>query len=94
MLQYWAPCARKGGLTDAEAYADCWKGFWTENKADLQVWEDADAIVWSWRPKKPGPYTRIKIPTREAKKAQEGIHIGVAQHPNIENELDNEAQED
>lgn len=58
------------------------------------MWEDVDAIVWSWRPKKPGPYTRIKIPTREAKKAQEGIHINASQHPSNENELDNETHED
>ena len=32
LLQYWAPCARKSGLSDAEAYARCWTGYWVENK--------------------------------------------------------------
>ena len=43
------------------------------------MWENVDAIVWSWRPNKSGPYTRIKIPERHSLKAKAclgllGIH--------------------
>ena len=79
LIQYWAPCARKCGMTPAQAYANCWKGFWVVNEKDPQVWENVDAIVWSWRPNKLGPYTRIKIPERHSLKAKAclgllGIH--------------------
>ena len=37
LIQYWAPCARKNGLSDVEAYAKCWIGYWVENKKDARV---------------------------------------------------------
>ena len=37
LLQYWAPCARKSGLSDAEAYARCWTEHWVENKKEKSV---------------------------------------------------------
>ena len=73
LIQYWAPCARKSGMTDAQAYTNCWKGFWAVNYKDPQVWENVDAIVWSWRPNKQGPFSRIKISERHALKAKEGL---------------------
>ena len=55
LLQYWAPCARKNGLSDAEAYARCWTGYWAENRKEPRVWENVDAIVWAFQ--KQPPYT-------------------------------------
>ena len=75
LLQYWAPCARKSGLSDAEAYARCWTGYWVENKKEKRVWGNADAIVWAFQ--KDPPFTRIKIPKRDQTKAQEGLGIAM-----------------
>ena len=57
-------------MTDAQAYANCWNGFWTINEKDPQVWENANASVWSWKASKQGPYIRIKIPKRHTLKAK------------------------
>ena len=40
LIQYWGPCARKKGLTDAQAYADCWKRYWQISVPKQQVWEN------------------------------------------------------
>ena len=62
-------------MTDAEVYATCWKGFWAKNVVDQKVWEKVDAIVWSWRPRKQGPYGRVKIREKDALKAQACLHL-------------------
>ena len=62
-------------MSDAEVYNDCWSKYWMENKSDPCTLESADSIVWSWRPKKAGPYSRMKIPSGAAKKAQEGLSL-------------------
>ena len=37
------------------------------------MWETIDAIVWSWKPNKEGPFSRIKIPERHALKAKAAL---------------------
>ena len=37
-------------------------------KQEPQVWENVDAIIWSWKPQNPPPYKRIKIQEKEAQK--------------------------
>ena len=86
LIQYWAPCARKNGMIDVEVYANCWKGYWAKNVANQRVWKDVDAVVWSWRPRNPGPYARIEIPKRDVLKAQACLHLTVV-HEHDGNEL-------
>ena len=88
MIQHWAPSARKSGMIDAQAYTNCWKGFWAVNYKDPQVWEVVDAIVWSWKPNKEGPFSRIKIPKRHALKAK--AVLARAHQPRMDQSLDME----
>ena len=74
-IQYWEPCARKSGVTPTQAYANCWKGFWTVNEKYPQVWENADAIIWSWRPNKLGPFIRMKKLQRHSLKAKSCLRV-------------------
>ena len=63
---------------------NCWKGYCQINEVKHQVWENADAIVWSWKPRNPQPYKRIKIPEKEAQKAKSCFGLACEDEPQID----------
>ena len=91
LIQYWGPCAKRQGITDAQAYANCWNKYWKINDKDPEVWEKADAIVWSWRPRGGVPGVRIRIPEQCALK--EKACLGLPLEP-MRDELDGALNEE